>query len=177
MLKMRTLGGCLVAAGLTAAAANAAVIVDFVPSSQNATVGSSVSYDIVATITDASILGWGLDLTLSSGDGGAATLNTVTVGSDWIAGTADGDGLGGLAFPASVIGTSTLATIDLTADAIGTVDLILSTTIGDDTEGFALDPTGFEADVTLNSGVLNIVPEPTALALLLAGGVFALRRR
>jgi hypothetical protein len=94
----------------------------------------------------------------------------------WTAGSADGDGLGGVSFPAGLSGVVTLATITLQGDAIGTTALDLAITAGDLTEGFALDPVGFDADVTLGSGVLNVVPEPASLSLLALAGLLIRRR-
>jgi hypothetical protein len=178
MRNTRRLGGLAVAAILAVASANAAVTVDFVPAVQTTTVGSTVSYDIIATVTDP-ILGWGLDLSID--DPSVASLTGITIDPLWngAASNPDGDGLTGVvAFPpVGVTGTFTLATIDLLADAIGSTTLTLSATAGDLTEGFALDPTGFDADVVFKQGTLNVIPEPTALSLLVLGGLLAIRRR
>lgn len=171
------LGAALLALGaLTVATASAEVIVSFDPTPAVTTPGGVTTVDIVADMPD-KILGWGLDLTLSNG---LASVTGITIGPLWAASPGnDGDGLAGLHFPPpGVDGTGVLlATIELTAGAsTGSVDLTLSVTSGDQSEGFALDPAGFDT-YTLNAGVLNIVPEPAALTLLLVGGLAALRRR
>ena len=114
--------------------------------------------------------------------------NGIIDAQDIAATTADGDGLAGLADPfaptnGSVSGTGILlATLTFRADAEGMTDLIASTTPGDQTEGFPLDPTGF-ANVTFEPGQIIIIPEPaTVLPLLCAlfgglGGVRARRRK
>ena len=87
--------------------------------------------------------------------------------------TADGDGLAGLADPfaptnGSVSGTGILpATLTFRADAQGTTDLLMSTTPGDLTEGFPLDPTGF-ATITFEPGQITVIPEPATLLPMLA---------
>ncbi|RMF76643.1 MAG: PEP-CTERM sorting domain-containing protein [Planctomycetota bacterium] len=178
MIRRWKLGATLLALGaLAIGQANANVIVSFDPNPAVTTPGGVVNVNIVADMTD-KILGWGLDLTLSNP--GLASITNVTVGPLWSGSPGnDGDGLAGLHFPPpGVIGNGILlATVELTAGAsTGTSDLILSVTPGDQSEGFALDPSGFDT-FTLNTGVLNVVPEPGALALLLLGGVAAFRRR
>ena len=98
----------------------------------------------------------------------------IVVFPPWVAAAAaDGDGLAGLADPfaptnGSVSGTGILLeTLTFQADAQGTTDLLMSTTPGDLTEGFPLDPTGF-ATITFEPGQLTVIPEPTTLLPLLA---------
>ena len=172
------LGAALLALGaLAVAQATAEVIVSFNPNPAVTTPGGVVTVDIVANMPD-KVLGWGLDLSLSNP--GLASVTDITIGPLWAASPGnDGDGLAGLHFPPpGVDGIDVLlATIEFTAGlSTGTTDLILSVTGGDQSEGFALDPSGFDTYM-LNTGVLNVVPEPTALALLLLGGVAAFRRR
>jgi hypothetical protein len=175
MSMSRTLKTCTALAALliATATASATVSVDFVPGSATTTVGGTASYDLVATISDP-VLGWGLDLVI--GDPLIGSLVNVSVDPAWTAGSADGDGLGGVSFPAGLSGVVTLATITLQGNAIGTTALDLAITAGDLTEGFALDPVGFDADVTLGSGVLNVVPEPASLSLLALAGLLIRRR-
>jgi hypothetical protein len=89
----------------------------------------------------------------------------------------DGDGLGGIATSALPGGTLLLAMLNFHADAPGTSPLLLSVTAGDLTEGFALDPTGFDS-VQYVGGQVTVVPEPGSFALLgaaLAALAFARR--
>lgn len=174
MFRNRFLGAVSVLACLGTATAAADVIVSFSPLTDTTTVGGSVAYEIRADLTNP-ILGWGLDLSLSNP--AVASVTGVAVGGSWTAASGDGDGLGGLAFPSGISGANILlATVTLEGDAIGSTDLLLSVTPGDQTEGFALDPIGFDGNVTLGSGELNVVPEPASL-MLIGLGALALRRR
>lgn len=150
------------------------VFVRVVPASQTVDLGAEFSVDIVADF-DVPILGWGLDLDF---DTGALTesVGSPVIGPDWIpVSSADGDGLAGAAFPSGIMGTDILlATVTLTAGALGLFDLVLGTTPGDLTEGFAIDPTGFGVPEYTDGEVL--VPEPSTAALLLVGLVVLGRR-
>ncbi|MEE9294619.1 MAG: PEP-CTERM sorting domain-containing protein [Phycisphaerae bacterium] len=74
-----------------------------------------------------------------------------------------------LAFPDSIAGDDILlATITLSADALGETDLLLSTTAGDLTEGFPLDPTGF-AGITFEPGHVTVIPAPGTVLLGMIG--------
>lgn len=174
----RNLKSLLVAATasvLVSLPASAAVIVRFDPPSDIQLLNSTFTVDIVADITD-QVVGWGLDLTIDNPS--VVSLGaSPSIGGDWIpAPTNDGDELAGLAFPASVTGTDILlATITLTADAIGMTGLTLSVTPGDLSEGFAIDPTGF-ADVTFEPGHIQvIIPEPSTVGILVLGLLLCLR--
>lgn len=141
------------------------------PQSQQVPLITSATFtvDIVADIYQP-IVGWGLDVVLTM-PGVIVQNGAPAIGPAWIgAAAADGDGLAGLAFPSSVSGVGiVLATLTFNPNALGTTQLDLQLTPGDLSEGFALDPTGF-ASVTLTSGSVTVVPEPTT-ALLLAGGL------
>ena len=156
-------------------AASADLIVRFDPASTTVQVGNNVAIKIVADIS-VPVVGWGLDLSynhsLLAQQGGPA------IGLLWMATFApDGDGLAALAFPDSISGNSVLlATITFQAQAPGESDLILSTTPGDNTEGFPLDPTGF-AQATFIPGHITVIPEPVGISLLLVSGLILLGKR
>lgn len=137
--------------------------------------GGYFSVDIVADI-NTPVVGWGFDLTatptlLLALDG------LPTIGPQWSpAGSSDGDNLAGLAFPNAVSGTDILlATVQFQATAQGDVELTIETTIGDLTEGFALDPSGF-ASFTVTPANITIVPEPASATLLVLISVICLFR-
>ncbi len=152
-----------------------AVSLSFNPSSQNVTLGNSVSADIVANIPNP-VLGWGLDVSF---DNSILNLTNVAIAPAWLPGFApDGDGLVGLAFPFPVSGPSvTLSTLTFDAIGVGLSSLNLSITAFDFTEGFPLLTGGF-ADVVFNSGSIEVlnnnpgpapVPEPSTMILLGSG--------
>jgi len=157
------------------------VVTRFDPPSQTVVLGTNFTVNIVADI-DMPVVGWGLDV-VPAIPGFVSLTTTPAIGTDWLSAFApDGDGLAGLASPlpptnGSVSGTGiVLATLSFSADAIGATSLVASITPGDQTEGFALDPTGF-ATVTFQPGQVTVVPEPSTTAFLLIAGVLALHRR
>ncbi len=158
------------------------VIVRFDPPTQTVDVNDVFTVDLVADITTP-VVGWGLDVDLSVPTIASTFAAPIVVFPPWIAAAAaDGDGLAGLADPfaptnGSVSGTGILlATLTFQADAQGTTDLLMSTTPGDLTEGFPLDPTGF-ASITFEPGQVTVIPEPTALLPLVCAGLMLLRSR
>ena len=89
----------------------------------------------------------------------------------------DGDGIQGLVpLPGVVSGNVLLGEMTFSLVELGLTDVAFSATPGDLNEGFALETPGEFAAVTYCGGCINVVPEPTALALL-ALGALALRRR
>lgn len=156
-----------------AATANALVVVHFEPTEVQVLPGATLSIQLLADISEP-VVGWGLDLSF---DGTVLTHSAPpAIGPAWLAGHApDGDGLLGVAFPASVSGNAVLlATLRFTAVAAGQTWLTATTTPGDRNEGFALDPEGFDA-FTVQPASVTILPEP-ALMGWLALLVFARRR-
>ena len=149
------------------------VVVRFVPPSQIVNFDDVFTVDVVADI-NTPVVGWGLDVDLSVPTIASTFAAPSVAFPPWIAAAAaDGDGLAGLADPfaptnGSVSGIGILlATLTFHADAQGTTDLLMSTTPGDLSEGFPLDPTGF-ATVTFEPGQVVVVPEPATLLPLLA---------
>lgn len=151
------------------------VSVYFEPISSDVILNDTFSVAIKADIPDP-ILGWGLDL---SYDTSVLTLNSLTIGPGWGASPGgDGDFLAALAFPLTTPGTGiTLATLDFSADAIGSANLSLSTTPGDLTEGFALLIPGQFAEINFSTGSVSVsdpgatapVPEPGTMILFGTG--------
>ncbi len=155
--------------------AKATATVSLALPSQSPVVGELFEIQIVADLSDA-VVGWGLDFSIA--DDLVATVTQVEIDSAWIAvATVDGDGLAGVAFPDSISGTEViLATITLEALAEGTTQLWLSDeNPADVSEGFALDPTGFDS-VVYKPASLTVVPEPATLTVL-GWAVLVLLRR
>lgn len=146
--------------------ASATVILTIDPGLVEVSVGEGFQVEIRADLSEPT-LGFGLDLLL---DPTALALSAAPeIGPAWdpVSGS-DGDGLAGVAFPAGLSGDDILlATLSLVALRPGSHALGLATTPGDLTEGFPLDPTGFDTDVSFGSAVVQALPEP-GLALLLA---------
>lgn len=134
-------------------------------------VGDMFTVDILADIPNP-VVGWGLDLAF---DPTKLTLTAPpTIGSAWSPAFApDSDGLAALAFPASISGLAVpLASLSFTVAALGDFGLGLSTTPGDLTEGFALDPSGFALTTFLPPpppGPSGVVPVPSAFLLAAFG--------
>jgi hypothetical protein len=165
-----------------AAPASASVIAYLSPQSSTQAQGASFQVGVYADFTvpqgATGLLGFGLDLAY---DHALISLTAPPqIGPGFTAFTGpDGDGLGGIAASALPGGTLLLATLSFHADAPGVSALLLSVTAGDLTEGFALDPTGFDA-VQFSAGQVTVVPEPGSFGLLgaaLAALACARRRR
>ena len=150
-----------------------AVSVFFNPASQSVVDGNPVSVDLVADLSNP-ILGWGLGVSFNTA---ILSLTNVAIGPSWAPGIGfDGDGLAGLAFPAAISGNGiVLATLTFNTLGVGTSTLNAGITPLDLTEGFPLDPTGFDTvsftagsiDVTINTQ--NPIPEPSTILLLGSG--------
>lgn len=161
--------------------ATAGVVVYVDPPTQTVPLGSPFSITLYADISDPSV-GWGLDL-VHSVAGVATQVGLPSIASPWLSVLApDGDSLAALAPIATPYhgrhsGTGVaLATINFLATAVGTTDLTPAATSGDLTEGFANFPTGF-APLSFIDGEVIVTPEPTTLALLLAGAWAVSRHR
>ncbi|MCP4591501.1 MAG: PEP-CTERM sorting domain-containing protein [bacterium] len=178
--KLKMVGAALCVAALLVPSAEAVIDVGLDLEDSTVLLGNTVDVDIVAQVPEAdAILGWGLDLDVVSAS--IASIVGVNIAAPWqAAATQDGDGLGALSFPpgSSYFGADmVLATVTLQGDLIGISDLEMSDDgPGDITEGFALDPTGL-ATVVYHPGTIEVIPEPTTLALLAFGGLALLRRR
>lgn len=164
--------------GAVVTSASATIVVGFDPvNSTIPSVGGSTMVNIVANIPEGeAIVGWGLDFGYDNAIVSASV--AVDPAFDPPLQNPDGDGLGGLAFPDAVFGPSVvLATITFDALANGMSVLTLGATVGDVTEGFAVDPDlgGGMADVQYDTGTIR-VPEPASL-MLLGLVALALRRR
>lgn len=161
---------CLSALAMVAAvacSASATVIVRFDPPESTVSVGHQFQVKIMADIYNP-VVGWGLDVSYNSQK--ITTATPPVIGPSWSQGYApDGDGLAGLAFPTSINGNNILlATLTFDALDMGETTLLASVTPGDLTEGFPLDPTGFDT-VTFEAGHVMVIPEPLSLFLLAVG--------
>ena len=166
MMRIRLLALSLLAS-LWAAPAGAAVIARVIaPASVG--IGAQFDVELRADLGDP-VLGWGLDLGFDPAI--VQRVSAPTIGPDWFAvAVSDGDGLAGVA-AGGLTGDRRLAVVRFQAIALGSTSFVLSDTLADLSEGFALDPAGFAA-VQYQSASVNVVPEPgTALltALGLAG--------
>ncbi len=155
---------------------DAAVVVSILPDNLAVNVGDTFDIQLSADLFDP-VLGWGLDVAWS---GQFATQAAApTIGPLWYASTSvDGDDLIGMAFPDAIAGSNVLlATLHLKALSPGQTDITITTTPGDQSEGFPLDPSGF-ADAQFESAHLTVLPEPTTAILLLGltGLVWSRRR-
>ncbi len=110
------------------------------------------------------ILGFGLDFDVSPSF--ASPQGPPSIGSAWLSvPAADGDGLAGIAFPLAVTGENVLlATVWLVATSSGEFELTPSVSPGDQAEGFALDPTGFDSTQFVSLRI-RAVSEPSSLPL------------
>ncbi len=153
-----------------------ATVVRFEPATAQVAAGSSFQVELVAQL-DEPVLGFGLDLDLR----GVALEGPPLIGPAWLpVEAADGDGLAGVAFPDGVAGDRVLlATLPLVAGEPGVARLFTGFTVGDLTEGFALDPSGFASPVGFESAEIRIVPEPGGALLCGAAltGLALSRRR
>ena len=151
---------------LLAAPAPAAVMA-YVVAPSSVGIGSQFDVELRATLGDPT-LGWGVDLGYDATK--VQLVSAPTIGSDWTAVAAsDGDGLAGVALGAGLTGDHRLAVLRFQAIASGSASFVLSETLSDLSEGFALDPTGY-AQTSYQGATVNVVPEP-ATALLTALGL------
>ncbi len=116
----------------------------------------------ISVVADAStpILGFGLDLEIDAPPGVLELVGPPEIGPVWVPLHApDGDALAGAVLPEGLVGQNlVLATLTLRALALGIGPLSVLVSADDLTEGFPLDPTGFEAFAVTASNVT--VPEP-----------------
>ena len=153
------------------------------PASQTVAIDSFFDVFVVMDAPDDSIVGWGIDVWWDD-----AIINLVglpeynTPPWDEASNIFDEPGLldlAALTFPPGESGNDLLlVTLHFKAIAIGETDVVPSHTVGDATEGFALDyPPGGFADATYHNGHVIVTPEPTTLALLAFGCLGLIRGR
>lgn len=157
--------------------AGATILVSFDPPSHDVVLDAgTATVDLVADIpeTDA-IVGWGLDLTIA---GSSAALDSIAINEALFDAVfaPDGDGLAALVPQDSLWGDDiVLATLTFSLIELGPAVLTASATPDDPTEGFPRDPAvGGFAEVTYDTGLINVIPEPAGLLLFAA---FLLVRR
>ena len=159
--------------------AQADISVSVEPAGKIVNLGDTFTLDLVADIPDTDpTFGWGLDLVIDL-PGVISVVGSPVLGSSWDppAESGDGDGLAGFVFPDGIWGDDILlATVTFHADALGGTSVCPDYTIGDENEGFALDPTGF-ATLILNCGYVTVIPEPGTIALFMLGAAALLRRK
>lgn len=172
---------CAVCAVLALAfTASADIVVNFNPQVSTIGVGDVVTVQVVADIpANEAVVGWGWDINIVTP--GIVNLVSKTVADPpWNeVPDNDNDGLAALLPPpgTGLFGNVLLATLQFQGIALGSTQITLSTTPGDLTEGFAIDPAlgGGFAPATFVAGTIN-VPEPASLMLLAVAGLL-LRRR
>lgn len=171
---LRMLGMLLGTWMLCASGAQATVIARAQALGGTQSLGAAFDVELRASMSEP-VLGWGLDLTYDASK--IQLTSAPVIAPAWVAFPApDGDGLAGAALAAVTGADVLLATLHFQAIGVGVSQLLLSATLSDLTEGFALDPSGFDS-VSFESGSVTIVPEPASGALLLAGLVALARRR
>ncbi|MFH1108167.1 MAG: cohesin domain-containing protein [Planctomycetota bacterium] len=175
-LKRETVVVGLVTLVCLGGAARGGLIVRFDTPERTVGLGDVFTIDILADVGDP-LVGWGFDLSFDPSI--LSLVDSPAIGPRWIPASApDGDGLAGLAFPDSVSGAGVrLASVTFSAVTLGETGLTMSTTAGDLTEGFALDPTGF-AQAVFESAHVFVVPEPaTGLLCAIVLSIIGLRAR
>ncbi|HEX5065659.1 MAG TPA: cohesin domain-containing protein [Myxococcota bacterium] len=161
----------LALASLSWAAPAPAAVIAYVTAPANVGIGAQFDVELRATLGDP-VVGWGLDLGFNPS---VVQKVSTTVGPDWLAVSAsDADGLAGISLT-GLTGDRRLAVVRFQAIALGSTSFVLSDTMADLSEGFALDPSGF-ASVQYQSATVQVVPEP-GTALLVALGVTGLAAR
>lgn len=171
-----------------ASLAQATILVSIEPTNQVVNIADgTTTVDIVAVIpqTDA-VVSWGLDLDVLAGTS-VSFLSAAVNEPTWTAvASVDPDGLAGLVPvpPGTAIWSDPvailLATVTLSLDSLGVTSLGLSdNNPADLSEGFALDPppVGAFADVSYVGATIEVVPEPTALSMMLVAVSMAVIRR
>ncbi len=174
-LRLNLLLAMALAMPTTAHAAYVDIIVWLEPANASVAVGELTTIDIMASFPDP-VAAWGLDLGI--GTPGFATWTGTTLGGSWeeTGGTMDLDGLGGIRFGTGVSGDVLLATVTFEGLMPGATDLILSSGPEED-EGFLLDTGVVATNVTFESGMLTVIPEPTTLVGFFVFALVGLRRR
>ena len=174
-MKMRAVC-CMALLGLFMSPALADVVVSFDPDYKLAWApGDTTTLDIYAEIPeDEGVIAFGFDIDILSGT--SATFASFDLAAPWDPIGDGDDGIAGVLFPPDVAtGTVLLGTATFNLVELGITEVGMSDDYPDDLlEGFWYEGMGV-ANVVYNMGVIEVVPEPAALALLALGAL--IRRR
>jgi hypothetical protein len=163
----------------------ASLTVSFVPSASTVYVGDTVSVDIYASIEGSEALaGWGMQMSFDNAIVSHDPNTQIALGGDWFGPGTSLFGTAANLFNPPTGANILLATVEFTALALGSTNLVGSIDPLDPFQGFTFpappgDPDLF--NVTFVDGIITVVPiplpAPVWMGLAGLGGVVVLRRR